>query len=204
MRFPTLPTLIRTFTLTNITTATFGNPTALHRLPRVPLAFTNRNTTLLRSMPSIPFLGSLFSSFSGQQSKDMTDYPIKKSEDEWQAVLSPEQFRVIREKGTEAPYTGEYDKHMPSEGTYVSRSYPSTLPSYTASIHQEKKGRKLSVINLLTLVAGMRRLPHAPLPRDAQVQIRLRLARLLRLHPRRRDPTHGFHVRYVEDGDHVQ
>ena len=49
----------------------------------------------------------------------MTDYPVKKNDDEWQAVLSPEQFRVIRQKGTEAPYTGEYDKHMPSEGTYV-------------------------------------------------------------------------------------
>ena len=49
----------------------------------------------------------------------MTDYPVKKRDDEWQAILSKEQFRVIREKGTEAPYTGEYDKHMPSEGTYV-------------------------------------------------------------------------------------
>ena len=58
----------------------------------------------------------------------MTDYPVKKSDDEWQAVLSPEQFRIIREKGTEAPYTGEYDKHMPSEGTYVC-SYTFPFPS---------------------------------------------------------------------------
>ena len=50
----------------------------------------------------------------------MTTYPVQKSDQEWRAVLSPEQFRVIRQKGTEAPYTGEYDRHMPSEGVYVS------------------------------------------------------------------------------------
>ncbi|KAJ1911471.1 Peptide methionine sulfoxide reductase B5 [Tieghemiomyces parasiticus] len=33
-----------------------------------------------------------------------------KSEQEWQAILSPEQFRILREKGTEAPGTGEYNK----------------------------------------------------------------------------------------------
>jgi peptide-methionine (R)-S-oxide reductase len=42
---------------------------------------------------------------------------IKKTEEQWRAELSPEQYRVLREKGTERPFTGEYD-HVFEEGTY--------------------------------------------------------------------------------------
>lgn len=34
--------------------------------------------------------------------------------------LSPEEYRVIVEKGTELPFTGEYDNHF-EEGVYVCR-----------------------------------------------------------------------------------
>ena len=42
---------------------------------------------------------------------------IEKTETEWQAELSPEQYRVLRQKGTEAPFSGEYD-HTFEPGTY--------------------------------------------------------------------------------------
>jgi len=46
------------------------------------------------------------------------DFPIQKTKGEWQAVLSKEQFHILREKGTEMMGTGKYDKHYPSSGVY--------------------------------------------------------------------------------------
>ena len=49
-----------------------------------------------------------------------------KSESDWRAQLSPEAYRVLREKGTEAPFSGEYD-HVFEAGTYRCAGCGSTL-----------------------------------------------------------------------------
>jgi peptide-methionine (R)-S-oxide reductase len=43
---------------------------------------------------------------------------IRKSDDEWRAILTPEQYRVARQKGTERPYTGQYCESK-DPGTYA-------------------------------------------------------------------------------------
>jgi peptide-methionine (R)-S-oxide reductase len=47
---------------------------------------------------------------------DATEH-VEKSETEWRRELSPQQYRVLREKGTEPPFTGKYwNEH--ADGTY--------------------------------------------------------------------------------------
>ena len=41
----------------------------------------------------------------------------EKSEAEWREELTDEQYRILREKGTERAFTGEYDLHF-EEGAY--------------------------------------------------------------------------------------
>ncbi len=43
---------------------------------------------------------------------------MNKKKDEWKVTLSPEQFKVLRECGTEPPFTGKYVNHK-NDGIYV-------------------------------------------------------------------------------------
>lgn len=71
---------------------------------------------------AFPFLCSFRSSKPTPKPnpRDMANPPpkIQKSEDEWRAVLNKEQFRILREKGTEPAGTGEYE-HLKDDGLCV-------------------------------------------------------------------------------------
>jgi peptide-methionine (R)-S-oxide reductase len=50
-----------------------------------------------------------------------TEPRVAKSDSEWRAQLSPDEYRVLREAGTEAPWTGEYTDTK-TTGSYQCRA----------------------------------------------------------------------------------
>jgi peptide-methionine (R)-S-oxide reductase len=56
---------------------------------------------------------------------------IKKTEEEWKKELTPEEYRILREKGTEPPGSGEL-YHNKESGMYVCRACGAELFSSDA------------------------------------------------------------------------
>ena len=48
----------------------------------------------------------------------MSTEQVEKTDQDWRRELTAEQYHVLREKGTEAPFTGEY-VHTKKDGTYT-------------------------------------------------------------------------------------
>ncbi len=69
--------------------------------------------TLLVSCTS----NKLSSQINNIQMIDSSSYKITKTETEWRKTLSEEQYRILRNKGTERPFTGEYNL-LQEAGTY--------------------------------------------------------------------------------------
>jgi len=53
-----------------------------------------------------------------KKSTENMSFEIERTDEEWRTILSPEEYNVLRQKGTERPHTGEYNLHF-KEGVYL-------------------------------------------------------------------------------------
>ena len=57
---------------------------------------------------------------------DTRSYPVTKTDEQWRAELTKEEYAVLRKAGTERPWTGEYNDTK-TEGVYSCRACDAEL-----------------------------------------------------------------------------
>ncbi|WBW72419.1 peptide-methionine (R)-S-oxide reductase MsrB [Schizosaccharomyces osmophilus] len=72
----------------------------------------------LKSVPALQYRCFHTRFVQKQQSTNMK-YPLDKPDEEWRKELDPEQYRVIRKKGTELPGAGKFTNAFPEKGVFV-------------------------------------------------------------------------------------
>tara|TARA_B100000945_G_scaffold249838_1_gene206411 strand:- start:1524 stop:2027 length:504 start_codon:yes stop_codon:yes gene_type:complete len=63
-------------------------------------------------------VGFVFNTPNSNQKEEKNMNKTIKSEKEWKDCLTPEEYKILREKGTEMAFTGKYYKHK-EEGVYI-------------------------------------------------------------------------------------
>lgn len=71
---------------------------------------TNRRTFLLSGAALLAVASPAFARKDGE-------FEVTKTPEEWKSILTPNQYRVLREEGTERAFTSPLDKNY-AEGTY--------------------------------------------------------------------------------------
>eukprot|EP01071_Lankesteria_metandrocarpae_P014116 Lankesteria_metandrocarpae@DN811_c0_g1_i1.p1 len=79
----------------------------------------------------IAILFHIFLMFLFKKTNKMS-YPVQKPESEWKTILNSKEYNVIRKKGTEPPFKGEYDNFYPTEGYFQCRACHNPLYSTKA------------------------------------------------------------------------
>jgi len=87
---------------------------------------------------------------------------VVKTDDEWKKILTPDQYAVLREKGTERPFTGEYVNTF-EKGKYVCAACGNVIFNSDSKFHSDcgwpsfDKAIKGSVIYTTDNTLGMSR-----------------------------------------------
>jgi peptide-methionine (R)-S-oxide reductase len=87
------------------------------------------------------------------------EYPVAKTDEQWRAELTPEEYAVLRRAGTERPFVGEYTDTK-TEGVYSCRACGEDLFTSDAkfdshcgwpSFYEPKEGDRVELIEDRTL-----------------------------------------------------